>query len=74
MEAAGGSAVSFAWLKTINTSYLKMAPAPPLKPFVANTIVAEPESQAYGYSDGIQDAEAPAEIASLLDKYKAWAV
>lgn len=74
IEAAGGNAVSFAWLKTINTSYLKMSPAPPLKPFVANTIEAEPESQAHGYSEGIQDAEAPAEIASLLDRYKAWRV
>jgi predicted amidophosphoribosyltransferase len=74
IEAAGGSAVSFAWLKTINSSYLRMNPAPSLKPFSTNSIANEPESQAYGYGDGIQDAEAPAEIASLLDKYKAWKI
>ncbi len=74
IEAAGGSAVSFAWLKTINTSYLRMEPVPPLKPFAANNVESEPKSQAYGYEDGIQDGEAPGEIASLLDKYKAWKV
>lgn len=74
VEAAGGKALLFAWLKTINTSYLRMKPAPQLKPFQANTIEQEPACQAYGYTDGIVDEHAPAEIATLLDKYKAWPI
>ncbi len=74
IEAAGGKALSFAWLKTINTSYLRMNPAPALKPFQVNNIGNEPASQSYTYSAGILDQEAPAEISALLDKYKAWKV
>lgn len=51
-----------------------MNAVPFLKPFSANTIESEPKSKSYEYQDGIQDAEAEAEIASLLDKYKAWKV
>jgi len=74
IEAAGGQALSFAWLKTINSSYLRMNPVPDLRPFQTNTIVQEPASQPYTYGGCIQDQEAPAEISVLLDKYKAWKV
>jgi hypothetical protein len=74
VEAAGGEALSFAWLKTINSSYLRMNPDPALKPFQTNTIAQEPASQPYAYGDCIQDHDAPAEISVLLDKYKAWKV
>ena len=74
IEAAGGHVISFAWLKTINTAYLRMSPAPILKPFQANTIAEEPPSQSYAYAGCIEDHEAPAEISSLLDKYRAWEV
>lgn len=74
IEAAGGKALSFAWLKTINSSYLQMNPNSTLKPFQANTIQQEPASTPYSYADGVHAPEAPAEIAALLDKYKAWKV
>ncbi len=74
IEAAGGQALSFAWLKTINSSYLRMNPVPVLKPFQSNAIAQEPAASAYSYSDAIEDQEAPAEISLLLDKYKAWKV
>lgn len=74
IESAGGDAVSFAWLKTINSSYLRMDSLPALKPFQVNSVSPEPASTAHGYGDGIVDQEAPAEISILLDKYKAWKV
>jgi hypothetical protein len=74
IEAAGGQALLFAWLKTINTSFLRMVAAPTLKPFKANALVAEPATQPYGYAAGIVDPSAPTEIATLLDAYKAWIV
>lgn len=73
IEAAGGKAISFAWLKTINSDYLHMKPAPTLQPFQSNSVADEPPSVAYPYVDGIEDGEAPAEIASILDRYKQWA-
>lgn len=72
IEAAGGKVISFAWLKTINSSYLRMDPAPKLKPFQVNTIQQEPAHTEYPYANSIKDHEAPAEIASLLDTYRAW--
>jgi hypothetical protein len=74
IEAAGGQAVSFAWLKTINSTLLRMTPAPILKPFQVNTISGEPSSTSFAYSEGIHDPGAPAEISALLDKYNAWQV
>lgn len=74
IEAAGGQALSFSWLKTINSSYLRMNPAPALKAFQVNAIQQEPASISYPYTDGIHDQEAPAEISALLDKYKSWQV
>jgi hypothetical protein len=72
IEAAGGEAILFSWLKTIKNPYLRMTPAPSLKPFQVNAIQQEAASAAYPYLDGIEDAEAPAEIAKLLDAYRAW--
>jgi hypothetical protein len=74
IEAAGGKALLFAWLKTINTSFLRMVPVPTLKPFKVNVLAAEPPTQQYGYTTGIVDPGAPAELATLLDAYKAWIV
>lgn len=74
IEAAGGRARLFAWLKTINTSYLQMNRGPSIKPFQVNVVKVEPDYESHSYVDGIVDAEAPSEIATLLDQYKAWTV
>ena len=74
IEAAGGKALLFSWLKTINTSFLAMDPSPKLKPFQINNLAAEPGAVPYAYNDCIIADEAPAEIASLLDQYKSWKV
>ena len=69
IEAAGGKAILFSWLKTIKNPYLRMTPAPSLKPFQVNAIQEEPGSVPYAYLEGIEDAQAPAEIAALLDAF-----
>jgi hypothetical protein len=52
IEAAGGRALLFCWLKTINTSFLRMDPAPPLKPFEVNSI----QSSLPQFPSGINNA------------------
>jgi len=49
-----------------------MTPTPELSPYQQNILTAEPPHRAYGYSQYIVDAQAPAEIETLLDAYKKW--
>jgi hypothetical protein len=72
IEAAGGRAVLFSWLKTINTGYMHMSPAPPLQPFNVNVLTTEPHSTIFSYSNHIVSRNAPAEIDSTLSAYKMW--
>ncbi|WP_431099012.1 hypothetical protein [Polaromonas aquatica] len=72
LGAAGASSILFAWLKTINTDFLSMTPTPGLSPYQQNILTAEPAHRAYGYSQHIVDAQAPAEIETLLEAYKKW--
>ncbi|WP_158930003.1 phosphoribosyltransferase [Acidisphaera sp. S103] len=72
INAAGGKALLFAWLKTINTSYLRMSPDPKLMPFQPNTISSEPASVAYGYHPHVADPDAPQEINQVFDAYRQW--
>ena len=72
IEAAGGSAVLFSWLKTINASFSHMTVAPSLQPFDANVITTEPPHSSFAYNPHIIDHHAPNEISALLTAYKAW--
>ncbi len=72
LNAAGAKSILFSWLKTINTDFYSMAPAPDLKPFGVNTIDAEPPSMSYRYRDHIVDPQAPAEIHEVLDRFQQW--
>jgi len=72
IEAAGGSAVLFAWLKTVRVGFAHMRQSPTLRPFVANQIAAEPSAVEYGYSSCIVSQDAPAEIGNTLTAYKQW--
>jgi hypothetical protein len=72
IEAAGGAAILFSWLKTINTSFLHMSPEPSLKPFEVNRLVSEPSFTEFRYSSHIVNSNAPSEIDAALDGYKKW--
>ena len=74
IEAAGGQALLFSWLKTINTSFMRLTGALNLQPYAVNSVATEPASVTYTYAQGIVDPSAPAEIATLLDAYKAWVI
>lgn len=74
MVAAGASAVLFCWLKTINTDYLSMEPAPKLAPFEKNIIATEPKAKTYGYSTNIVDPAAAQELDHLLKQFQTWKV
>ena len=72
IEAAGGKAVLFSWLKTINMGFLHMNGAPQLQPFQANTIGREPNVMNFDYTPYIVSDDAPAEIDRLLAAYREW--
>ena len=72
IEAAGGKAVLFSWLKTISMPYLYMNPAPSLHPFQVNTIATEPNALNFNYTPHIVSNDAPPEIDALLDAYRRW--
>lgn len=72
IEAAGGKAVLFSWLKTISLPFLHMNPPPLLQPFQVNTIAREPNALNYNYAAHIVSEEAPAEIDGLLAAYRKW--
>jgi hypothetical protein len=71
IEAAGGQAILFSWLKTISTPYLHMSSSPQLKPFEANTC-AEPNSVSFSYNRHIVSRAAPAEIDRTFKAYQNW--
>jgi hypothetical protein len=72
IEAAGGKAVLFSWLKTISLPFLHMHPAPQLKPFQVNAVNREPNATNFNYTPHIVSDDAPAEIDTLLDAYERW--
>ena len=72
IEAAGGIAVLFSWLKTISSSFSHMTTDPSLRPFETNMITMEPPYQEYRYGNHIISANAPREIDRLLSAYKRW--
>jgi hypothetical protein len=74
LGAAGASVALFAWLKTVNTSFISMDPSPKLKPFDVNTVANEPAAKSYAYADHIVDAAAADELNQLLKAFQAWAL
>ena len=72
IATAGGYAILFSWLKTINTSYSHMTAEPELQPFATNSITKDPPHSAFLYHGHIVDPDAPQEIGGLLAAYKAW--
>jgi hypothetical protein len=72
IEAAGGKAILFSWLKTISMSFHHMNPSPPLKPYEANALAAEPPAAEFSYRGHIISPDAPTEIDRTLEAYKKW--
>ncbi|MEG3193367.1 phosphoribosyltransferase, partial [Lysobacter sp. D1-1-M9] len=72
IEAAGGEARLFTWLRTINTSYWELAAAPRIKPYQANSIGKEPSSIQHSYHSGIVDGKAPHELSQVFNAYSSW--
>jgi hypothetical protein len=72
IEAAGGTAILFSWLKTVNTGFMHMFAPPAVRPFEANNVEAEPASTEFWYAQHIIGPDAPAEIDARLSAYKAW--
>lgn len=72
IEAAGGTAILFGWLKTISSAYRQISPTiAGLRPFEPNTI-GEPASISHSYYDSIVDADAPNELNDIFQRYCAW--
>ena len=71
IEAAGGTAVLFSWLKTINTNFAHMNPTPKLSPFGANGVPA-PAYTEFSYRQHIVSQNTPGEIKAALAAYEAW--
>jgi len=72
VEAAGGEARLFTWLKTINTPYWAMADKISLKPYQPNDVSKEPKSAQYSYTGSIVDSGAPHELSQVFGIYNAW--
>jgi hypothetical protein len=72
IEAAGGSAVLFAWLKTVTVGFAHMHRDPALRSFEPNHIAIEPSPVEYSYSPHIVSPDAPAEIDRTLAEYRKW--
>ena len=73
IEAAGGTAVLFSWLKTVNRGFLHMTPPPHLRPFQPNQVATEPTAYEYRYQPNIENPDAPAEIRRIFTAYRRWA-
>lgn len=72
IEAAGGKAILFSWLKTISMSFRHMSPSPPLKPYEVNALTAESPAVEFSYRGHIISRDAPTEIDRTLEAYKKW--
>jgi hypothetical protein len=72
VEAAGGQARLFTWLKTINTPYWALGDKVSLKPYQPNVVASEPSSVQHGYASSITDPQAPNELSQIFGAYSAW--
>src|SRR5690606_30764751 len=60
VEAAGGRARIYTWLKTISTPYEQAVDAPKLRPYIANQVGEPNRTISHGYRSGIIAPAAPA--------------
>jgi len=72
IEAAGGEARLFSWLKTISAPYSRIAAVAKIFPFKPNTFTAEPEKVEYSYAGHIVANDAPAEITECFINFRNW--
>lgn len=72
IEAAGGTAVLFSWLKTVNTSFNHMRPDPALSPYQPNQVATEPSATSFGYAAHIVDPVASKEMQTIFEAYTGW--
>lgn len=72
IEAAGGRARLFSWLKTINAPYTRINSALDLAPFKPNGLENEPLSLEYDYFVHVVANDAPGEIHESLCRYRDW--
>lgn len=72
IEAAGGTARLFSWLKTISVPYCQIAEPLQLAPFKTNAVPGEPGRWEHSYAANIVAPEAPAEIHDCFVRYKNW--
>jgi hypothetical protein len=72
IEAAGGRARLYAWLKTINSSYERINEKQKISAYKPANLNHEPVTTSYPYGQGIVDANAPMEIQAMFDRYIAW--
>lgn len=72
IEAAGGHARMYCWLKTISSSYQRIADPLDLNPYNAQSLKQEPKSVPYSYAGAIIAPKAPAEIQNMFDRYMGW--
>lgn len=75
IEAAGGEALLFGWLKTINTAYRAISPSlKAISPFKPNQVAAEPASVAHGYHESVVDEAAATELDQVFQRFCKWKV
>jgi hypothetical protein len=72
IEAAGGRARLFSWLKTISAPYCRIAHLQAISPFEQNALRQEPAKEEYSYAAHIVAADAPAEIQNCFTRYRTW--
>ena len=72
IEAAGGMAVLFSWLKTVNRGFLHMTSPPHLHSFQPNRAATEPAAYEYRYQDHVANPDAPGEINRIFKAYRRW--
>jgi predicted amidophosphoribosyltransferase len=72
IEAAGGTAVLFSWLKTVNTSFNHMRPDPALSPYQPNRVATEPSAASFGYAAHVVDPVASKEMQTIFEAYTGW--
>lgn len=72
IEAAGGHARLFSWLKTISAPYCRIATALDISPYKPNALADEPGQTDYPYHGHIIAPGAPGEIHESFARYRAW--
>jgi hypothetical protein len=72
IESAGGEAILFSWLKTVDTPFVHMEPTPTLSPYEQTNLSQEPRSIEFPYQQQVVDPAAPAELDALLQAYNGW--